>query len=107
MVVLTATRGTAALVILHENDLLENWAQICLNTALRQYTEKLKQKLDCFVNICMYNAQFTAKTRYERDEPPYEAQAVIIIATMKFRCYMLKDSLRGYDVKCAWAIKDL
>ena len=41
----------------------------------------------------MYNAQFTAKTRYERHEPPYEAQAVIIIATMKFRCYMLKDSL--------------
>lgn len=56
----------------------------------------------------MYNAQFTAKTRCERDEPPYEAQAVIITATMKFRCYnMLKDSLRGYDVKCAWAIKDL
>ena len=56
----------------------------------------------------MYNAQFTAKTRCERDEPPYEAQAVIITATMKFRCYnMLEDSLRGYDVKCAWAIKDL
>ena len=36
MVVFTATRGTAASVILHENDLLENWAQMCLNTALRQ-----------------------------------------------------------------------
>ena len=55
----------------------------------------------------MYNVHCTAKTRYERDEPPYEAQAVIIIATMKFRCYILKDSLRGYNVKCAWAIKDL
>ena len=38
MMVLTATRGTAASVILQENDLLENWAQICLNTTLRQYT---------------------------------------------------------------------
>ena len=55
----------------------------------------------------MYNVQCTAKTRYERDEPLCEAQVVIIIATMKFRCCILKDSLRGYDVKCAWAIKDL
>ena len=35
VVLLTATRGTAASVILQENDLLEKWAQICLNTALR------------------------------------------------------------------------
>ena len=35
VVLLTATRGTAASVILEENDLLEKWAQICLNTALR------------------------------------------------------------------------
>lgn len=56
---------------------------------------------------CLYNVQCTAKTRYERDEPPYEAQTVIIIATMKFRCYIFKDSSRGFDVKCTWAIGSL
>ena len=65
----------------------------------------MTQKLDCFVNICLYNDQCTAKTRYEQDETPYEAQAVIIIATMKIISYIFNNSSRGYVGKCAWAIK--
>ena len=101
IVVLTGTRGTAASVVLHDNDLLENWAQICLNTALRQYTYKLSDAETWL--LC--NVQCTAKTRYEQDETPYEAQAVIIIATMKIISYIFNNSSRGYVGKCAWAIK--